>query len=81
MIDEIKDADDDIGNHKLLFIGSYEEKFNFNTFKMSLDFLSAIYNGEIALKEAECFQKKLYNKINELEYNYKPKNEEKERNR
>ena len=80
-MDEIKGADDDIGNHKLFFIGSNEEKFNFNTFKMSLDFLSVIYNGEIALKETKCFQKKLYDKINEQEYNYKPKNEKKERNR
>ena len=30
-------------------------KFNFNIFKMPLNFLSAIYNGEITLKEAEIF--------------------------
>ena len=29
------------------------EKFNFNIFKKPLNFISAIYNGEISLKEAE----------------------------
>ena len=59
---EIEDADDDIDDGKLLFIGSNKEKFNFNTFNKPLNFISAIYNGEISLKEAEFFQKKLEKK-------------------
>ena len=46
-IDEIKDGDDDINIYKLVFIGSNKKKFNFNTFRMPLNFLSAIYIGEI----------------------------------
>ena len=52
-MDEIEDANDDINIHMVAFIGSKNEKFNFNTFRMALNFLSAIYNGEISLKEAE----------------------------
>ena len=70
LMDEIEDADDDINNGKLLFIGSNKEKFNFNTFNKSLNLISAIYNGEISLKEPEIKQK-----IEELNFNYKPKNE------
>ena len=57
-MDEIEDADDDIENNKLLFIGSNKEKFNF----MPLNFLSAISNGEISLKEAAISQKILEKK-------------------
>ena len=79
LMDEIKDADDDIDNNKLLFIGSNKEKFNFNIFRMSLNFLSAIYNGEISLKEAEISQRNLEKKIEELKFNYRSENaEEKE---
>ena len=46
-IDEIKDGDDDINIYKLVFIGSNKKQFNFNTFRMPLNFLSAIYSGEI----------------------------------
>ena len=70
-MDEIEDANDDINIHMLVFIGSNKEKFNFNTFRMALNFLSAIYNGEISLKEAEEKQEK----IEELKFNYLPKNE------
>ena len=42
---------------------------------MPLDFLSAIYNGEISLKEAEIQQRDLEKKTEELKFNYKPKNE------
>ena len=38
LMNEIKDADDDIDNGKLLFIGSNKEKFNFNTYYMPLNF-------------------------------------------
>ena len=55
-MDEIKDADHDINIHMLAFIGSNKKKFNFNTFRMPLNFLSAIYNGEIYLKDAEISQ-------------------------
>ena len=61
-MDEIEDANDDINNGKLLFIGSNKERFNFNTFNKPLNFISAIYNGEISLKEAEI-------KLRDLEKN------------
>ena len=61
-MDEINDADDDIDDGKLLFIGSNKEKFNFNTFRKPLNFISAIFNGEISLKEAEFSQKNLEKK-------------------
>ena len=41
-MDEIGEDDDDIGINKLAFIGSYQEKFNFNTFRMPLNFLQDI---------------------------------------
>ena len=50
LIDEIEDADDDIDDGKLLFIGGNKEKFNFNTPRKPLNFISAIYNDEISLK-------------------------------
>ena len=55
---EIEEINDDINIHMLVFIGSNKDNFNFNTFRMPLTFLSAIYNGEILLKEAEISQKK-----------------------
>ena len=55
---EIEDAEDDIDVGNLLFIGSNWKKFNFNTFKMPLNFLSDIYNGEISLKKGRIFSKK-----------------------
>ena len=67
---------------KLVFIGSNQKKFNFNIFRMPLNFLSAIYNGEISLKEAEMSQRNLEQKIEELKFNYRSKHtEEKERNK
>ena len=41
---------------------------------MPLSFISAIHNGEISLKEAEFKQRDLEKKIEELQFNYKPKN-------
>ena len=35
------------------------KKINFNTFRMPLNFISDIYNGNTSLKEAEFFQRKL----------------------
>ena len=48
-MDEIEDANDDIDDDKLLFIGSNKERFNFNTFRKPQNFILAIYNGEISL--------------------------------
>ena len=60
-MDGIEEANDDIDIYKLVFIGS-NKKTNFNTFRMPLNFLSAIYNGEISLKEAEISQRKIEKK-------------------
>ena len=49
---EIKDAIDDIDDGKLI-IGSNKEKFNFSTFNKPLNFILAISNGEVSLKETE----------------------------
>ena len=62
LMDEREDADGDIDNGKLLFIGDKKEKFNFNTFIMPLNFLSDIYNRKISLKEAELNQRNLEKK-------------------
>ena len=62
---EIEDPKDDIDIHKLVFIGSNKDRFNFKTFRMPLDFLSAVYNDEISLKEAEISQKKIEKKNRE----------------
>ena len=64
-MNEIEDADDDINDGKLLFIGSNKETFNFNTFRKPLNFISAIYNGEITLKKAEFKQREI-KKIEDL---------------
>ena len=61
-MDEIEDADGDINDGKLLFAGDNKEKCNFNTFIMSLNFLSDIYNGKNQLKEVEFNQKNLEKK-------------------
>ena len=72
-MDDIEDADDDIDIYKLAFIGSNKEKFNFNTFDMPLNFLLNIYNAKISLKKAEFEQKEIEKNIEELQFNYKPK--------
>ena len=56
-MDETKDADDDIDDGRLLFIGSNKEKFN--TFRMPLNFLSDIDNAKTSLNKAEFEQKDL----------------------
>ena len=38
------------------------KKINFNTFRMPLNFISDIYNGNMSLKEEEFFQRKLEKK-------------------
>ena len=75
----MEDANDDIDHGKLLFIGSSKERFNFNTFNKPLIFISAIYNGEISLKEAEIKQRDLDKKKEDLrDYKNKAEEEEKE---
>ena len=79
LMDEIEDSDDDIDVYKLVFIGSNREIFNFNIFRRPLNFLSAMYNGEITFKKAEILQRDLDKNIEKLKFNYKAKNvEEKE---
>ena len=75
-MDEIKDADNDIDKNRLVFIGSNRKKFNFNIFRITLNFLSSIYNGEITLKEAEISERTLEKKIEELKFGYRLENEE-----
>ena len=70
---EVEEINDGINIHIFVFIVSNKENFNFNTFRMPLNFLSAIYNGEILLKEAEISQKKLEKK-DATKFNYRPKN-------
>ena len=73
MIDEIEEDDNDIDINKLAFIGSDREKFNFNIFRMPLNFLQDIYNREISLKEAKFKQRDLEKKIDDLKFGYKSK--------
>ena len=78
LMDEIEDVNNDIDYNKIIFIGSNKEKFNFNIFSTPLSFLSAIYNGEISLKETEISQRKIKKKIEELN-GYRPENAEENR--
>ena len=61
LMDEIKDANDNIDIYKLVFIGSNKKRFNFNTFRVPLNFLSAIYNGKFSLKRHKLI-KEIYRK-------------------
>ena len=45
LMDELEDANNDIGYNKLLYIGD-KEKFNFNIFSIPLNFLLDIFNGK-----------------------------------
>ena len=62
LMNEIKYADHNTDDYNLLFIGSNKEKFKFNIFKKPLNFLSAVFNGEITLKKAEIKQRDLEKK-------------------
>ena len=77
-MDEIEGINGDIDINKLVFIGSDREKFNFNTFRMPLNFLQDIYNEKISLKKTEFEQRGLEKKIEKLEFNYTSKNEKEE---
>ena len=59
LMEEIEEVNEDIDIYKLAFIGSNREKFNFNTFRMPLNFLSDIHNAKTSLKETEFEQKKI----------------------
>ena len=59
LMDEVEEVNNDTDIYKLAFIGSNQENFNFNTFRMSLNFLSDIYNGKISLNEAKFKQRNL----------------------
>ena len=61
-MDEIEEANNNIDIYKLVFIGSNQKKFNFNTFKMLLKFLSAIYIDEISFKEGDISERKIEKK-------------------
>ena len=74
LIDEIEDVNKGIDEYKLDFIGSNQEKFNFNIFRMPVSFLSSIYNSEITLKKAEISQRKIEKKIEEVKFGYRPEN-------
>ena len=74
MIDEIEDEGDDIGINKLAFVVS--DRKTLTLFRMPLNFLSAIYNGEISLIEAEFKQIHLEKEIENLHFYYIPKNKE-----
>ena len=75
-MDEIEEANDDIDLNMLAFIGNNNENFNFNTFKMPLNFVSNIYNVKISLKEAKFEQKDLETKVGGLRFGYKSKTKE-----
>ena len=64
LMDKVKDADDDIDIYQRVFISNNRKKFNFYRiiFRIPLNFLSAIYNGEIPLKEAKIKQRDLEKK-------------------
>ena len=66
LMDEIEEVNSVIDIYKPLLIGSNKEKFNFNTSRMPLNFLSDIYNGKVSLKEAEFKQRDLKIKIKDL---------------
>ena len=55
---EIEETNDDIDIYKFVFISSNKGTFNFNKFRMLLNFLSAIYNGEISLKKQNLSKEK-----------------------
>ena len=62
LMDETEEVNNDIDIYKLAFIGSNQENFNFNTFSTPLNVLSGIYNGKIALNNAEFKQRNLEKK-------------------
>ena len=78
LMDELEDGNVDIGDGQLLFIGSNNKRLKFNIFNKPLNFISAIYNGKISLKEAEFKQRNLEKRIEDLR-GYKNNAEEKKK--
>ena len=75
-MDKIEKSNDDIDINKLAFVGSDRKKFNFNIFRMPLNFLSATYNVESSLKKAEFKQRYLEKEIENLYFYYTPRNKD-----
>ena len=64
-MDKIEDADDDINNGKVLFIGSNKEKFNFNflnltTLNILIVTLSSEDNVKLSKLLSEGFKRPIY---------------------
>ena len=57
LMDGIEVVNKDINVKRLAFIGSNRKKFSFNKFRMALNSLSSIYNGQITLKRQNFFKK------------------------
>ena len=72
-MDEIEEKNDDIDIHKFAFLGRNKANFNFNVFDVLLNFLLNIFNAKTSLKRQNLSKEK-QKKIEELEFNYKPKN-------
>ena len=78
LVDEIKDANNDIEKYKLVFNGNNKEKFSFNIFRIFLffkNFLSAIYNGETEKKQRSenlAIDQKMQKK-NKIQFEYRDK--------
>ena len=62
VLDYLKRLNDEINDGKLLFNGSNKEIINFITFNKPLNFISAIFIGEISFKKAEINQRNLNKK-------------------
>ena len=78
-MDEIEEANDGIDICKPAFTGSNKETFIFNAFRMPLNFLSAIYNGEISLIKAEFEQGEIEKKQKSYSLTMNQKRKKKEK--
>ena len=58
LMDEIKEADNDFNDYKLLFIGGNNKEFNVSIFRKPLSFLSAVNNGKICKKRQNFLKEK-----------------------
>ena len=66
LLDVFKEEKNSIDSKELVCIKSDGTIFNFNVFKISLDFASDIYNGKISLQIAKNFQYKMFELLNKL---------------
>ena len=70
LLDELKEEKNSINSKRLVCVKSDGTIFNFNVFKISLDFASDIYDDKISLKEAKNSHYKMFELLNNLkEYN------------